>query len=51
MRTMQVVEFGAPLALREAPRPAPGPGELLLRVRACGLNFADTLLAALHHEA
>lgn len=46
MRAMQVVELGAPLELREAPRPEPGPGELLLRVRACGLNFADTLIAA-----
>jgi len=39
MRTMQVVELGAPLALREAPRPAPGPGELLLRVHYSSLNY------------
>ena len=45
MRAMQVIEFGAPLELRDAPQPEPGPGDLLLRVRACGLNFADTLLA------
>jgi NADPH2:quinone reductase len=30
--------------LAEVPVPAPGPGEVRLRVRACGLNFADTLL-------
>ncbi len=41
---MQVVELGAPLELRDAPQPEPGPAELLLQVRACGLNFADTLL-------
>lgn len=46
MRAMQVTALGAPLELRETPRPEPGPGELLLRVRACGLNFADTLMAA-----
>ena len=45
MRAMQIVSYGAPLELREVPRPAPGPGEVLLRVRACGLNFADTLMA------
>ena len=45
MRAMQVVELGAPLELREVARPVPGPGELLLRVHACGLNFADTLIA------
>ena len=46
MRAMQVVELGRPLELAEVPEPAPGPGEVLLRVRACGLNFADTLMAA-----
>lgn len=46
MRAMQVSELGAPLALAEAPVPEAGPGEVLLRVRACGLNFADTLMVA-----
>ncbi|HMQ92936.1 MAG TPA: NADPH:quinone oxidoreductase family protein [Amaricoccus sp.] len=46
MRAMQVTELGAPLALREVPRPEPGPGEALVRVHACGLNFADTLMVA-----
>ena len=32
--------------MAEVARPAPGPGEVLLRVHACGLNFADTLMAA-----
>ena len=46
MRTMQIVELGRPLELAEVPAPVPGPGEVLLRVHACGLNFADTLMAA-----
>ena len=46
MRAMQVTGVGAPLQARDVPRPVPGPEEVLLRVRACGVNFADTLLAA-----
>ncbi len=46
MRAMQVTTLGAPIELRDVARPEPGPGAALLRVRACGLNFADTLLAA-----
>ena len=44
MRAMQIVTLGEPLEPREVARPEPGPGEVLLRVRACGLNFADTLM-------
>jgi NADPH2:quinone reductase len=32
------------LAIGELPSPNPGPGEILVGVRACGLNFADTLI-------
>jgi propanol-preferring alcohol dehydrogenase len=32
---------GRPLQLREAPTPSPGPGQLLLRVRACGVCRTD----------
>ena len=46
MRVMEVEAHGEPLVLRERARPEPGPGEVRLRVLACGLNFADTLLAA-----
>jgi NADPH2:quinone reductase len=46
MRTMRIEALGQPLVLAEAPRPSPGPGEALVRVLACGLNFADTLMAA-----
>lgn len=43
---MRLHATGEPLRLDEAPDPAPGAGEVRLRVRACGLNFADTLMAA-----
>ncbi|MEW5980164.1 MAG: NADP-dependent oxidoreductase [Acidobacteriota bacterium] len=46
MRTMKAVrihEYGGPEVLRyeEIPRPSPGPGELLIRVHAAGVNPAD----------
>jgi len=36
-----VTEFGAPLVLQERPVPTPGPGEVLVRVEACGLCHTD----------
>src|SRR5262245_7543608 len=46
MRVAQISEFGgiAALRLQEAAEPAPGPGEILVRVTAVGLNFSDTLM-------
>lgn len=32
------------LALCEVPDPVPGPGEILVRVKACGVNFPDVLI-------
>ncbi|HVH02422.1 MAG TPA: NADPH:quinone oxidoreductase family protein [Amaricoccus sp.] len=46
MRAMQITDLGEPLRLAEVPVPDPGPGEVLLRVAACGINFADTLMVA-----
>lgn len=34
----------AALLLDEVPEPRPGPGQLRIRVRACGVNFADSLI-------
>ncbi len=48
MRAWQVTGPGEPervMALREVERPAPGPGEVLVRVRAVAVNFPDVLLA------
>ena len=44
MRAMQVTELGQPLALQDVARPEAGPGEVLVRVAACGLNFGDLLI-------
>jgi len=43
MKALQIAEPGAPegLALVELRDPAPGPGEVLLRVRAIALNYRD----------
>jgi NADPH2:quinone reductase len=44
MRAIQISEFGGPevLELVELPDPVPAEGEVLIRVRRAGLNFADT---------
>lgn len=40
-----IAKHGPPEVLRvqERPEPAPGPGEVLIRVRAAGVNFADLM--------
>jgi NADPH2:quinone reductase len=44
MRAIQMTEFGGPevLELVELPKPRADPGEVVIRVRRAGLNFADT---------
>ncbi|MEV7973703.1 NAD(P)H-quinone oxidoreductase [Cellulomonas sp. NPDC089187] len=51
MRVMQVNEPGGPQALvaGEQPDPVPGPGELLIRVAAAGVNRADLLQRQGHY--
>ena len=43
MRAIQISQTGGPevLVLREVPTPEPGPGEALIRIEACGVNFID----------
>lgn len=45
MRAMVLETPGAPLVLRERPVPAPGPGQVLLRVLACGVCRTDLHVA------
>jgi NADPH2:quinone reductase len=46
VRAVRVLQFGEPedLAIVEIPVPAPGPGEVLIEVHACGVNFPDLLV-------
>ena len=48
MKAIQVHRAGGPevLQLTELPKPSPGPGQVLVRVEAVGLNFADILYVA-----
>jgi NADPH2:quinone reductase len=48
MKAIQVHQFGGPevLALEEVPAPKPGPGEVLVHVRAAGVNPYDTYMRA-----
>ncbi|HSD11141.1 MAG TPA: alcohol dehydrogenase catalytic domain-containing protein, partial [Candidatus Binatia bacterium] len=45
MRQVWITRVGPPevLELREAPDPTPMPGEVQIRVRASGINFADIM--------
>ena len=44
MRALRVTRTGEPPALTDIPAPTPAPGEIALRIAACGLNFADLLM-------
>ncbi len=44
MQAFQVAQDGHPARLTDIPRPRPAPGEVLLRIEACGVNFADLLM-------
>lgn len=41
MRAMVLEQAGGPLVLRELPDPEPGPGQVLIRVAACGVCRTD----------
>jgi NADPH:quinone reductase len=44
MHAIEISELGGPEVLRhvEAPQPAPGPGEVLIKAEAIGVNYIDT---------
>jgi len=46
MRAVLCKGFGPPssLVLEEVPPPEPGPGQVVVTVKACGVNFPDTLM-------
>lgn len=44
MLAMRIHQLGQPMQLDTISAPVPGPGEVLLDVHACGVNFADTLI-------
>ena len=45
MKAVVVTRSGGPevLEVRDMPEPQPGPGEVVVRVEAVGVNFADTM--------
>ena len=44
MRALQIGSVGSDPELVRQPVPHPGPGEVRLKIAACGLNFADLLM-------
>lgn len=44
MRAFRQVTQGQPARIEEIAKPTPGPGQIRVRIRACGLNFADLLM-------
>ncbi|WP_329319766.1 NADPH:quinone oxidoreductase family protein [Streptomyces sp. NBC_01262] len=53
MKAWRVHENGEPreaMRLDEVPDPQPGPGEVLLRVRAANVNFPDAMLCRGHYQ-
>lgn len=53
MRAMLSFASGGPDSLRltDLPDPVPGPGEVAVAVRACGINFPDSLIIADRYQA
>src|ERR1700746_3344549 len=45
MRAAVLQEIGTPVAIQEVATPEPGPGQVLIRVEACGVCHSDLHLA------
>ena len=45
MRAFVLHSTDTPPSLQDLPEPQPGPGQVRLKIHACGLNFADLLMA------
>src|ERR1700751_5049962 len=46
MRAVTVTEYGATPTVAEVPTPEPGPGQILIKLRAAGMNPMDRTLAS-----
>src|SRR5258705_13538204 len=48
MKAIRVHQFGEPdvLKLEEVPNPTPGPGQVVVRIRAVGVNPVETYIRA-----
>jgi NADPH:quinone reductase-like Zn-dependent oxidoreductase len=46
MKALVIAEKNAVPVIADLAEPVPGPGQVALRVAACGLNFADLLMCA-----
>ena len=46
MKAMLCKEYGPPetLVLSDVPEPVPGPGQIVIQVKSCGVNFPDVLI-------
>ncbi len=44
MQAYLVTSFDSPARLTDLPTPRPGPGQIGVKIAACGLNFADLLM-------
>ena len=51
MRAFLHTDPTTPPTLADLPLPAPGPGEVAVRIAACGLNFADLLMLEGRYQA